>query len=90
MTIDQLKELFPQLKEYGVTHFRLGNLEIKMPEQRTFGAPRQDNLPEMQDVPPDLRADDLMSFDKVLHWSSDNTEESTLPLTGEKTLDEVI
>lgn len=37
-------------------------------------------------APPDLKADDLMSFDKILNWSapgSDEGEGESMPMTGD-------
>ena len=41
------------------------------------------DAPEPDNIPPDLRADDLFAEDKVLNWSSpDQIDEMDMPLTG--------
>ncbi len=46
-------------------------------------------MPEPDNMPPDLRGDDLFAEDKVLNWSSpDQADEMDMPLTGEGKISE--
>lgn len=92
-----LKSVLPLLKEQGVVHIKMPGLEITLglpsPNdvvQAQAQAPASDPLidalkKQEESLPPDLRADDLMSADKVLNWSSPDGQES-LPLTEDTPL----
>lgn len=90
-----LKHVLTLLKEQGVVHIKMPGLEITLgsPSSKDVvqaQAPASDPLidalkKQEESLPPDLRADDLMSADKVLNWSSPDGQES-LPLTEDTPL----
>ncbi len=90
MATEELESLLLLLSKYGCTRFKKAGLEIELGPQSTksISAPlpatdTEINLESM--LPPDLRADDLMSEDKVLNWSSpDAGVDSSLPLTADQ------
>lgn len=80
-----LKDLICLLKDNGVSTYKTEGLEL------TFGtitiAPNLTQAETQAPLPtetqsPDLKADDLFDFDKVLHWSGSGDPEP-MPLTGE-------
>lgn len=83
--LEYLSRLISLLKKEKVTHFKKDDLLL------TFGEPGESpealisTLKKQEEsLPPDLRADDLMNFDKVLNWSgSPDSSELEMPLTGD-------
>lgn len=70
--IEDLAKLIDIAKKNKITHLKVGEIEFTIQL-------------EADDTPiqvPDLKADDLMSMDKILHWSSEGPE-GDMPLTGE-------
>jgi hypothetical protein len=99
VTPSDVKKLIPFLRKNRIQTFKSGTLEITFFEsvpkvKRSLKSkPLTEELlniaaQEQASIPPDLRADDTMSYDKILHWSgSPDPEESfAMPLTGEESL----
>jgi hypothetical protein len=72
---------------------KTGELEIQFGPPKTVESP----LPgpaqafealkkQEENLPPDLRADDLMNADKTLFWSSPDGKNEDMPLAGEQEL----
>lgn len=83
--LEYLTKLIQLTKNEGLTHFKMAGLEFSL-GVKTITEPTPPPAKQMteQDMPPDLRADDTMSYDKILNWSgSSDPDEGQLPLTGE-------
>jgi hypothetical protein len=86
----ELKDLLPLLRTHGVSKFRDSQYEIEFEIKQIEQSPSQViDVPEPPNMPPDLRADDLMNADKVLNWSSPDVpaDEAPMPLTGDIALE---
>lgn len=100
-----LQNLLAILKTHQVKHIKMQGLELSLhggesrvsditPIVQESDSSTQiiaDALKKQeQSLPPDLRADSLMDYDKILSWSSPDQkpfeEEPELPLTGEMPL----
>jgi hypothetical protein len=98
MSPADVKKLLAHLAENNVQHFKCGDIEIAFypkiqePTKPTSSPSLADKLTEIakteaSNMPPDLRADDTMNYDKILHWSgSPDPNVPDLPLTGEDAL----
>ncbi len=100
MTNKDLDALLCLLVKHNVSHFKKAGLEISLrsPAHPTgelkdpvSAPPLAEELnnqlkAEMEKIPPDLRADDSMSYDKILNWSGSPDMGDPLPLTGEELL----
>lgn len=87
MDLLSLSALLPVLRKNGVKCYRDGDLEIEMGPDMGALMDRLEPAPEPKDMPPDLKADDLMNADKVLHWSAEappGEGDHPMPLTGEE------
>lgn len=93
--IQYLERLLILLKQNGVTSYRDGAFELKlMDEGHQTISPKV--LPDAKDLssvsleselPPDLRADELMKQDNILMWSSPvDVQGEPIALTGDETL----
>lgn len=85
--IPALKELIPLLQSAQVRSFKWGSIEIEFSNHiKELDKPSPGPVKETKAEPfvqPDLKADDMMDYDKVLHWSGSGPD-GTLPLTGEE------
>lgn len=94
--LDYLQRLLPLLAKNNVKHIKTVGLELDlgltpMFQELITPAPSVDSVvevPEPQNMPPDLKIDAIHDYDKVLNWSSPTAgiDESPMPLTGEETL----
>lgn len=75
-----LKSLVELAKSQGLVSFKMGQIEFTIGQDLKEIAAQV--KAEESKLPPDLRADDLMNHDKVLHWSSEGPDDP-MPLTGE-------
>jgi ribosome biogenesis protein Tsr3 len=88
-----LKALLKLLRENHVTQFKDAKFEITLSESaHILKASKNTNKKiietlkkEEERLPPDLRADDMMNYDKVLNWSGSG-EDGDMPLTGDEAL----
>ncbi len=93
----RLEQLLALLTKHNCLKYKHDGLEIEF-HVPVSSTPTQDASPsspslvsaiqeasQIQEskLPEDLRADDLMNFDKVLNWSGTPDQEAPLPLTGE-------
>lgn len=86
-----LESLIQTLKKHKITSYKDQGLELvfhveqmAVPSTVTPDLAQASNI---QDFPPDLRADDSMNMDKLLNWSAPpSADEQELPLTGEEAL----
>lgn len=88
-----LKDLLQLLQAHRVAVYRVKDLELCFHppcDTKTAQATQEEthklvDVPEPENMPPDLRADDLMNAEKVLHWSAspDVNDSSDMPLTGD-------
>lgn len=99
MTPKDIKSLLSHLKRNNVQIFKIKDIEIQFFEsqkliERKEAIKRQEsaetakNLAETikqqeLNMPPDLRADDLMNADKIMNWSAAPESGEPVPLTGE-------
>jgi hypothetical protein len=95
VTPSDIKKILSYLRKNNVQRFKSGDVEISFFQQEPKVKPDLSSKPlseelkaiaqrEQGNIPPDLRADDTMNFDKILHWSgSPDQEELPMPLTGE-------
>ncbi len=100
MTLKDIKALLSHLKKYHVQSFKHGDCEITFFESVPKVTRVRESKPlaeellkiaaqEQENIPPDLRADDTMNYDKILNWSGSpdpNEMPEPLPLTGEGAL----
>lgn len=87
MDIKAILEIIPELKKHGIKSFKAGGVAIEFHVEPPKPLSTEDHevpVDETQ-LPPDLRADDTMNYDKVLNWSGspDPNDEGEMPLTGE-------
>jgi len=87
-----LTSLIPMLKSHGVTSFEGYGIKITLGHTpQTFShsvsafpppsQPKAESTEQGQaGLPTDLKADDMMNYDKVLNWSSPYADEDTSPL----------
>lgn len=88
-----LKALLRILRENHVTQFKDAKFEITLSESAHITrAAKNTNKniietlkKEEERLPPDLRADDLMNYDRVLNWSGSG-DQGDMPLTGDEAL----
>lgn len=90
--IEYLTRLIALAKKENLTHLKMAGVEISFTPQIEASSPQplaQDNKAllealkaQEQSLPPDLRADDLMNHDKILHWSG-SPPDGEMPLTGD-------
>lgn len=85
MDLSALEQLFILLKKHNCTKFKDAGLEIELAVPTPEPLSTKDELiPLPEDhLPPDLKADDLFNYDKVLNWSGTPDNEPDLPLTGD-------
>lgn len=97
--LNYLKELLPLLAQFNVISLKMAELEISLGKSKELiqeshtptGSMSQaqstsDQLINVDEsiLPPDLRTDNINSFDAVLNWSGSPTQdEMPMPLTGE-------
>ncbi len=92
MTNEALEELLILLNKYACTRFKRAGLEIELsshnipspiaaplPAETSTGTIQEIPIAE-EELPIDLRADELMKQDAILNWSSPDSQED-LPLT---------
>ena len=93
MAHEELESLLILLSKYGCSRFKKAGLEIEFGSDspKSVSAPSPATTNTLQEVPidektlpPDLRADDSMSVDKILLWSGTPDHEAPMPLTGEQ------
>lgn len=90
MVLSELKELLPLLKEHGVFLYKTSTLELHIQGgplalgASVSGVDPLEGLKQQElSMPPDLRTDSIHDADKVLNWSSPDSQDLPLPLTGE-------
>ncbi len=84
--LEYLTKLLELSKQHGIKKIKMEGLELDLAESITGPSAIQEEIKHSgsEQMPVDLRADD-MNYDKVLHWSgSPAHEETPLPLTGEE------
>ena len=82
--------LLPLLAAHNVSSFRCDGLEINFRETKAQEPNKFVQVPDaISNMPPDLKANDDMSFDRILNWSTGGESEG-LPLTGDKPLNEAL
>ena len=98
MTPKDIKALLSHLKRHNVQLFKSGDVEIHFHQSAPKVTRSRESKPlaeellkiaktEQENIPPDLRADDTMNYDKILHWSgSGDPNDIQMPLTGEEAL----
>lgn len=98
VTPKDIAKLLSHLKRNNVSHFKAGDIEISFYQALQKVTSPRESKPlteellkiyekEQQAIPPDLRADDTMNYDKILHWSgSGDPNDIQMPLTGEEAL----
>lgn len=89
MDLKELESTLTLLTKYNVKRYLAGGVEIELNPQEHPTSPRpldtKDHfVPAPEDhLPPDLKADDLFNYDKVLNWSGTPDNEAEMPLTGD-------
>lgn len=88
-----LEKLLTILSKHNVTRFKKAGLEIELKpstQQSSVSSPPlaefSEQLKKSEDaLPPDLRADDLFNYDKVLNWSGspDHSDSPQMPMTDD-------
>ncbi len=83
ISLDYLAKLFPIMREHGCSHLKMEGLELSIGMLET--SPKVAQVPPLASMPhtPDLRADDLMSYDTVLNWSGSPSDDQ-MPLAPEQ------
>lgn len=79
-----LKNLIHVLKDSNCSNFKIDGLELSFTNQpspliQPISVVQEVPIKE-EELPPDLRADELMKEDAILNWSSPDSHED-LPLT---------
>lgn len=87
-----LDNLLVLLKKHNCFRFKNAGLEVELGpiSQVAVSAPQPAELSAQEQqiaesqLPPDLRADDLMNYDKILNWSGSPDHDSMpMPLTND-------
>lgn len=100
MTSHAIERLLPLLLSCRVSYFKSGDTEIRFsldeetkPEEKPKLDPKPEATPQANQIPdiPDpnaLKGNDMMAFDKILHWSGTPSDEpnSEVALTGDQPL----
>lgn len=87
MELPALESLLTLLKKHGCIKYKNAVLELEIelasPHPEVLST-KDELIPVPEDnLPPDLKADDLFNYDKVLNWSGTPDNEPELPLTGD-------
>lgn len=87
MDLKELESLLSLLNKHKVKLYSTPELDLEFSHlaQAVPASTEKDQyIPVPEDhLPPDLKADDLFNYDKVLNWSGTPDSESGMPLTGE-------
>lgn len=86
MDVTLLPQILGVLKAAQVSKFK--GLDIEVEFLNPAHDPAPPSIQEVPaDLPPDLKADDTMSYDKILNWSgSPDQDAAELPLAGDEAL----
>lgn len=87
----ELRELLPLLTSAKVLKFKSKDFEIEFDRSESGSSTEEIKktiAASEANLPPELRADDLMNADKVLNWSAGGQEDGPVPLTGDVPLSE--
>lgn len=89
----ELEALLALLSKHNCSRFKKAGLEIELKPNPAYSIatplPAKEPLQEVRldetNVPPDLRADDLFNYDKVLNWSGspDHSDNPQMELTDD-------
>jgi len=86
-SISDIEKLIKLLRANGISKFKEGTFELSLsPVVETSTA----ILPNENQLPPDLRTDNINNFDTILHWSGsgdDHGDKETVSGTGDVPLE---
>lgn len=94
MTLEDIDQLLPKLKQYGVKEFKHKDLHVvfhvEQPQiQEKVQSVVEEKINE-SDLPVDLRAESINQYDSILNWSAsppqDDKSDEMMPMTGEERL----
>jgi hypothetical protein len=89
VTIQDFLTLLPELTKARVKRFKLSDLEIEFHVEQEAGLSTGEVIKALkkqeEQLPVDLRTDNITSYDAVLNWSG-SPDPQELPLTGDQPL----